>query len=194
MVAMTEDEKKRLEEILSDMGDLMEEPVDKDSLILYGNGFVPSQEEANQLADIDIRLQSLMPSEEYAALCEQTEQDTQSLQGATPRSENGSFLSDEDIPTFGELVLQEKKEMREMKQRLMTIEEQLQRFQNEDHDEGILSESLLRQLLDDSSRTTSQATTILDRLASTSHSCDTTSSFDESSVISSISSTPTMRQ
>ena len=63
-----------------------------------------------------------MPSEEYAALCEQTEQDTQSLQvgfvpcfslfyltptypalfafqGATPRSENESFLSDEDIPS-----------------------------------------------------------------------------------------------
>ena len=39
------------------------------------------------------------------------------------------------IAAFGELVLQEKKEMREMKQRLMTIEEQLQRFQNEDHDE-----------------------------------------------------------
>ena len=36
---------------------------------------------------------------------------------------------------FGELVLQEKKETREMKQRLMAIEEQLQRFQNEDHNE-----------------------------------------------------------
>ena len=38
---------------------------------------------------------------------------------------------------FGELVLQEKKDVREMKQRLMAIEEQLQHFQNEDHDEVI---------------------------------------------------------
>jgi putative Ca2+/H+ antiporter (TMEM165/GDT1 family) len=36
---------------------------------------------------------------------------------------------------FGELVLQERKETREMKQRLMTIEEQLQSFQNQDCDE-----------------------------------------------------------
>ena len=137
---------------------------------------------------------------------------------------------------FGELVLQEKKEMREMKQRLMEIEEQLQRFQNEDHNEvswrifiqlalfildknsqfvklfrsrspiissvtkffpyyfvqGILSESLLRQLIDDNSRTTSQATTILDSISSTSY--DTTSSFDKTSVISSVASTPRSEQ
>ena len=36
---------------------------------------------------------------------------------------------------FGELVLQERKETREMKQRLLTIEEQLQSFQNQDCDE-----------------------------------------------------------
>lgn len=39
------------------------------------------------------------------------------------------------FPAFGELVLREKKEMRDMKQRLMLIEEQLQRFQNDDHDD-----------------------------------------------------------
>lgn len=39
------------------------------------------------------------------------------------------------LEAFGELVLQEKKEAREMTQRLMVIEEQLQRFQNEDHNE-----------------------------------------------------------
>ncbi|XP_028398355.1 fibrous sheath-interacting protein 1-like isoform X2 [Dendronephthya gigantea] len=191
MVAMTEEEKKRLEEILSDVGDLMEEPVNKESLILYGSGFVPSQEEAEQLADIDTRLQSLIPCEEYAALCEQTEEDKQSLHSETPRSGTGSFLSEKDMPTFGELVLQEKKEMREMKQRLMAIENQLQGFQDDDHDEGILSESLLRHLLDDSSRTTSQATTIFDRISSTSY--DTTSSFDSSSVISIITS-PSMEE
>ena len=46
---------------------------------------------------------------------------------------NHSFI----FAAFGELVLQEKKDVREMKRRLMAIEEQLQHFQSEDHDEVI---------------------------------------------------------
>lgn len=187
-VAMTEEEKKRLDELLSDMNNLVDEPfaTDSASLTLYTDGFQPSQEEANQLADIDFQLQSLLPSEEYEGylLCNTpiNEQDMPS-QMRSPRSEASNELLDEEGHAYGELVLHETKDMRDMKLRLLAIEEQLNRFQNLDNDDGVLSESLLRQLLDGDSRTTSEATTIFDRVSSnsTSMSYDTTSSFEKSS-------------
>lgn len=188
VIAMTDEEKKRLDELLSDMSNLVDESFAKEttSLTLCGDCFQSSQEEAKQLADIDFQLQSLLPSEDYNAICNSTVcvGDTLS-QVRSPRSETSNhLLEDENQSTsYGELVLQETKELREMKQRLFAIEDQLKRFQDSDHNEGVLSESLLRQLLDGSSRTTSQATTILDRISSmsTSMSCETTSSFDNTS-------------
>ncbi|KAJ7376547.1 Fibrous sheath-interacting protein 1 [Desmophyllum pertusum] len=168
VIPMTEAEKKRLEELMSDETDLlMVENAYSEGLSLQaGEGFTLDSQSLASLANIDSKLQELVPQEEIDLLASQDS-------WKPPRefvhsSQDGSSVRDVDTIGLGERILREEKEMREMKTRLLAIEADLQTLYREtgDESEAGLSEDILARLIDVSSRTTSRSTTVSESVMS----------------------------
>jgi len=168
VIPMTEAEKKRLEALLSDETDLlMVENAYSEGLSLpAGEGFTLDSESLASLADIDSKLQELVPQEEIDLLASQ--ESWKFHRELDHISQDGSSAKDVDTIGLGERILREEKEMREMKNRLLAIEAELQTLYREtgDESEAGLSEDILARLIDVSSRTTSRSTTVSESVMS----------------------------
>lgn len=168
VIPMTEAEKKRLEELLSDETDLlMVENAYSEGLSLpAGEGFTLDSESLASLADIDSKLQELVPQEEIDLLASQ--ESWKPHRELDHISQDGSSVKDFDTIGLGERILREEKEMREMKNRLLAIEAELQTLYRETGDESEvgLSEDILARLIDVNSRTTSRSTTVSESVMS----------------------------
>lgn len=176
MIPMTEAEKKRLEELLSDETDLlMVENAYSEGLSLpAGEGFTLDSESIASLADIDSKLHDLVPQEEMDLFAKQEIWNPITEPGRT--SQDGSSLKEVENIGLGERILREEKEMREMKRRLLAIEADLQALYREtgDESETALSEDILAKLIGSSSRTTSRSTTVSESVISALSSARTT--------------------
>ena len=163
VIPMTEEEKKRLEELLKEDTDqfVAEGTSVSDICISHGTGFVPDQESLDALSTIDQKLEALVPPDELDMLSEKgtwTPISEVELTSQATEEDRRSF-ADIDI---GERVLREEKDMRDMKQRLLAIEQELQNLEsrNEEDLDQKISREMLDKLISDSSRTTSRSTTI----------------------------------
>ncbi|XP_073229612.1 fibrous sheath-interacting protein 1-like isoform X1 [Porites lutea] len=179
MIPMTEAEKKRLEQLLSDETDLLmvENAYSEDGLSLpAGEGFTLDSESVTSLANIDRKLHDLVPEEEMDLLT--TEETWKPLRDLDQLSEDASSVKvDADTTGLGERILREEKEMREMKRRLLAIEADLQALYRENGEESTevtLSGEILQKLIGRSSRTTSRSTTVSERVMSSLSSARTT--------------------
>lgn len=141
-VVMTDDEKKRLQDLLTDidaMPDIAEEGADDSStisgllenpfqvIVHPGEGFLPSASDFHTLSSIDQRLQSIMPEEEFRSIASSSLSSLPQQRLFTRRVSSHSNL---DYESYGERALIETKEEREMQAKLKQIEERLIRFQN----------------------------------------------------------------
>ncbi|XP_032811726.2 fibrous sheath-interacting protein 1 isoform X1 [Petromyzon marinus] len=149
-IQITEDEKSRLLHLLQDIDeseDLHADSEDKQAVecavVMAGEGYVPEVNEQHQLEEIDSRLHSILPAEQFALI------------RSTPRLGCHSFQQEHvlngdavgDGP--GEKALQDFRETRELQQRLQEIELQLERLQKAEAESELtrLSELDLRLLL-----------------------------------------------
>ncbi|XP_068758457.1 fibrous sheath-interacting protein 1-like [Montipora capricornis] len=175
VIPMTEAEKKRLEELLSDETDLfMIENAYVEGLALpEGEGYTLDTESLASLAEIDSKLQELVPEEEMDLLASQESWKTI----ADSRHSSHDSASGKDVENLGlgERILREDKEMREMKRRLLAIEADLQSLYRENNDESevSLSDEILAKLIGGSSRTTSRSTTVSESVISALSTCRT---------------------
>ncbi|XP_029642965.1 serine-rich adhesin for platelets isoform X3 [Octopus sinensis] len=157
-VSMTPEEKNRIEDLLQDLDTLYETPKElqisdlatKDSLLSQReDGFLSSQEDRTSLAEIDYKLRYLMtPSEfEMIALKHRSPTPTQRL-FSTVSPPCDTFA----LKQFGEKILLDTKEERNMKERLTKIDEQLYDIntRNIDYSEGnsTLEPDVLQDLLE----------------------------------------------
>jgi len=172
VIPMTEAEKKRLEELLSDETDLlMVENAYSEGLSLpAGEGFTLDSESLASLAEIDSKLQDLVPQEEIDLLASPVSwKPARELEHPDhPSQDGGSSVRDVDSIGLGERILREEKEMREMKKRLLAIETELQALYREtgEESEAGLSDEILAKLIGSSSRTTSRSTTVSESVMS----------------------------
>ncbi|PVD25452.1 hypothetical protein C0Q70_13108 [Pomacea canaliculata] len=135
-VAMTDDEKKRLKELLTDiesLPDIPEEGLDTQikvdenhfqMMLQPGEGFVPTDNELQTLTTIDQRLQCLLPEEEFRSI-------SNSVLSTVPQQRlfvRVDAQMNADFELYGERVLVETKEERELQAKLKRIEEQLAAF------------------------------------------------------------------
>ncbi|XP_022803547.1 uncharacterized protein LOC111340893 [Stylophora pistillata] len=166
---MTEAEKKRLDELLSDETDLLmvENAYSEGLSLTAGEGFTLDCESKASLAEIDSKLQELVPQEEMDILANQ---ETWEPHRELDQTSQINSSSERDIDTIGvgERILREEKEMRDMKSRLFAIEAELQTLYREtgDESEAGLSEEILARLIDVNSRTTSRSTTVSESVMS----------------------------
>ena len=166
IIPMTEEEKKRLEELLNEGVDqfVVDGPTENhtsDICVPSGAGFLPDQQSLEALTEIDHKLQALVPVDELDMLSEQGSWTPITSREVYSQATEGDEKSFDDVD-IGERVLREEKEMRQIKQRLLAIEEDLKNLQKiPDEDSDVtLSREMLAKLIDDSSRTTSRSTTI----------------------------------
>ncbi|GFR60286.1 fibrous sheath-interacting protein 1-like [Elysia marginata] len=177
-VAMTDDEKRRLQSLLEGVDELpeLEEGEDISSLmevnpfqltVQPGEGFCPDTSESRTLSSIDQRLKGLMPEEDFKSIFNGESgfaRGRDSIQ-ATPSQQQllftrvGLHSTGNDaaaLDRFGERVLYETKEERELKARLLAIESQLEQFKTPMEDEAAedchLTDQMLDQLLDQCAR------------------------------------------
>ncbi|KAK2553948.1 Fibrous sheath-interacting protein 1 [Acropora cervicornis] len=154
LIPMTEAEKKRLEELLSDETDLlMVENAYVEGLTLpAGEGFT--------------KLQDLVPQVEMDLLA--SHESWKSITDSKTSSHDAESVKDVEKLGLGERILGEDKEMREMKRRLVAIEADLQALYRDDNNESEvgLSDEILAKLIGDSSRTTSHSNTISESVIS----------------------------
>lgn len=159
VIPMTEAEKKRLEELLSDETDLLmvENAYSEGLSLAAGEGFTLDSESLSSLADIDSKLQDLVPQEEIDLLA--SHGTWKPLRELDLSSQDGGSSVKIGL---GERILKEEKEMREMKRRLLAIEADLQALYRESGEESevSLSEEILAKLIGSNSRTTSRSTTV----------------------------------
>ncbi|XP_001632651.2 fibrous sheath-interacting protein 1 [Nematostella vectensis] len=169
VIPMTEEEKSRLEQLLRDDNTdslVNENPFDSSTLSLTsGVGFRPDEVSAQALAEIEEKLQALVPSDELELTSRALIYTPLSQSSDSEHSTHSKVQGDIDhIDTvdIGEKVLREEKDSREMHQRLQLIEQELQKLKllSEDETEDKISQELLRKLLCESSRTTSRSTTV----------------------------------
>ncbi|GFO30209.1 fibrous sheath-interacting protein 1-like [Plakobranchus ocellatus] len=172
-VAMTDDEKRRLQTLLEGVDDLpeIEEGEENVSLMDFnpfqisvqpGEGFCPDSTESRTLSAIDQRLRGLMPEEDFKAAFSFTglgaHRDRDSHR-VTPSQQPlftrvGLHSTGNDaaaLERFGERVLYDTKEERELKARLLAIESQLEEFKapQEMEDETVTDYHLTDQQLED---------------------------------------------
>lgn len=168
LIPMTEAEKKRLEELLSDETDLlMVENAYVEGLTLpAGEGFTLDSQSLVSLADIDSKLQDLVPQVEMDLLA--SHESWKSITDSKTSSHDAESVKDVEKLGLGERILGEDKEMREMKRRLVAIEADLQALYRDDNNESEvgLSDEILAKLIGDSSRTTSYSNTISESVIS----------------------------
>lgn len=178
-IAMTDDEKKRLEDLLVDLDRVpeafpeqpvaIERPPNPYQIVLTsGEGFRPTPLEMQRLDAIDTRLKALMPAEDFQAI-------------ASPRSSQHTFsdydLSSnasrteqllQDVDRLGEEALKEPKEYRHLDERLKEIEEELQKLTSVvefEIESPSMSSQQLEDLLSMCSRTMSRATAETESIA-----------------------------
>ncbi|XP_070578730.1 dentin sialophosphoprotein-like isoform X2 [Ptychodera flava] len=165
VIAMTDDEKKRLEELLGDVEMLKEDNEENANFnpfalqITPGLGFRPDEQEQKELNDIDARLQALLPREDFESIC------------STPRRanfENSEFSFSQkeyaeslDLMQLGERALRDTKETRDQQTRLKEIEDELTHLQlrvESEMEYPRLTDQQLQDLLDLCSQASSRAT------------------------------------
>ncbi|XP_019643800.1 PREDICTED: fibrous sheath-interacting protein 1-like [Branchiostoma belcheri] len=164
LIAMTDDEKKRLEELLENI-DTEEDnqagdtPVNPFQLSLVpGTGFTPEEDDIKALRDIDSKLQVLLPPHDYESIC------------SSPRNYNiqndelfqmTDLRSSLDVMQLGERVLRDTRQVRDQQHRLHDIERELEELQTQVEQEmesPSLSEFQLQALLDQCAQVSSRAT------------------------------------
>ena len=174
LIPLTDEEKKRLDELLADDSDLLlvENPFSAPSTSISGYQF--SNEELVTLEKIDTQLKQLIPIDEFtlaigdSQLNEvQKHDDSWSRDGGESSSTRyGEIVIPEG--KCGEYVLQEGYDERTVICRLRNIEEKLAQlqFNEEGGAESLIDPDLLRKLLDVDSRLTSGSISICDSLRS----------------------------
>ncbi|XP_066279328.1 fibrous sheath-interacting protein 1-like [Branchiostoma lanceolatum] len=164
LIAMTDDEKKRLEELLENIdteedSQAADTPVNPFQLALVpGTGFTPEEDDMKALRDIDSKLQVLLPPHDYESIC------------SSPR--NFDIQNDElfqmtdlrstlDVMQLGERVLRDTRQVRDQQHRLQDIERELEELQTQvelEMESPSLSEYQLQALLDQCAQVSSRAT------------------------------------
>lgn len=199
-VALTDEEKNRLEELLADDNDLLigENPFSTPAI--KDDGFRLSLENQQQMEDIDTRLRDFLSEDEYNSNILGESQSSTSIHSL---QEDRSLLTLTDKNhECGEKVLNDGVAQRNMVQRLCDIEKRLQelRFEattptsgDDDLDSTtttprsqqqgrLIDPDLLRSLLDVNSRLTSESRSICDSVRTNSVSCFEGDGDDESVV------------
>ncbi|XP_005093420.1 fibrous sheath-interacting protein 1 [Aplysia californica] len=166
LVAMTDDEKKRLQDLLTDVDEMPElQDSEQDDTLLEANafqvsihpgeGFRPDNIEQKSLSNINNRLRSIMPDESFHSIMGSSDHPKPMSQPPL-FSRVGLHIGGEIPERFGERVLYDTKEERELKARLESIEDQLDRFkaQNDSEVDGTthLTDEQLDNLLDQCAR------------------------------------------
>lgn len=177
-VAMTDDEKRRLQSLLEGVDDLpeLEDGEDISSLmetnpfqltLQPGEGFCPDVSESRTLSSIDQRLKGLMPEEDFKFIFNKGSgyaQGTESVVDTPPQrlftrvGINSTGNDTAALDRFGERVLYETKEERELKARLLAIESQLEQFkipkemEDQPAEDYHLTDQQLDELLDQCAR------------------------------------------
>nr|XP_022328864.1 fibrous sheath-interacting protein 1-like [Crassostrea virginica] len=162
-VAMTDEEKIRVEGLLKDLDELPELLEDEDGAescyqiaVRPGEGFCPDPDEMRVLDGIDSRLKELLPPEEFEEVTARRPQTHHNKLFTPVGFKNSSFEH------FGERALMENKEQREIKSRLQRIEDELSKLHNPEEIEietpDTLSEDQLNDLLDQCARSLSRST------------------------------------
>ncbi|KAK6999797.1 Fibrous sheath-interacting protein 1 [Biomphalaria glabrata] len=166
-IAMTDDEKRRLKELLDGIDDLPDvENIDESEetrlqiSLQPGEGFCPDNMDKENLVDIDERLKSIMPEEEFNFLMSTNDKMSSHLTPQTPiftKVGVKSFLKVDP----GEQALFETKEERDLNARLLTIEKDLEKFkvthEMEEDMEKHLTDEQLDRLLDECVRNLSRS-------------------------------------
>lgn len=195
IVSLTESEKQRLDELLADDTDLLmvDNPFTKLDHSKLPVGFEFDDHSKIALTDIDEKLKMLVPESDFRSICFSPVTDDNSLRSHRsydlPESIAGSAIEDRDTKC-GEDALQQGKNFRHMKERLLQIEAELDYLGQSDSSEidvdtPRISNDLLRQLLEVDSRLTSSALSILNSASSnlSQRSESPISTFDTESVL-----------
>lgn len=162
-IAMTDEEKVRVEGLLKDLDELPDVLEDEDGAescyqvaLRPGEGFCPDPDEMRVLDGIDSRLKELLPPEEFEEVSARPSQMHHKKLFTPVGFKNSSFEH------FGERALLENKEQREIKSRLQRIEDELAKLHNPEEIEietpDTLSEDQLNDLLDHCARSLSRST------------------------------------
>ncbi|ESO87693.1 hypothetical protein LOTGIDRAFT_234939 [Lottia gigantea] len=169
-IAMTEEERKRVADLLTDIETLPEEvDLDDSSIIMteenpyqitvHCGDFLQSNIELRSLANIDSQLKHILPSDEYDSLV------------YTPVTQSRLFTRVDvkssvlDFEKYGERSLIETKEQREMKEKLKHIEDELAAFHNPREmklESPSLTGDQLNKLLDQCVRSMSRSSCVTD--------------------------------
>ncbi|PIK40765.1 hypothetical protein BSL78_22383 [Apostichopus japonicus] len=129
MVAMTDDEKKRLGELLQDVEMLGEESqgnqdvIGTEMKVFPGVGFQPNRSEEDALKDLDNKLKVLMPFDSFQEIC--------STPSVRNHSSNTLIEYSQEAFELGEKILQENRETRDHQDRLKQIEDELVQLQTQ---------------------------------------------------------------
>ena len=170
IVSLTESEKQRLDELLSDESDLLlvENPFSKTDQHKTPSGYELDEDAKKALTDIDEKLKCLVPQSDFQSICLSPVSDDQLLTGRTSNSFSSSKQAGEITGSkYGDGILKQEKQYRYMEQRLQQIEAELKRIDQLENtelhsDTPSISGDLLRQLLEVDSWLTSSALSILD--------------------------------
>ncbi|ELT93890.1 hypothetical protein CAPTEDRAFT_222096 [Capitella teleta] len=163
-IAMTDDEKHRIEGLLSDLEVIPEMELFDNSnpyqiVLSTAEGFRPSEDEIKRLDQIDDRLRALLPPEDFNSICSTPLSTVPSEQASSlfTHSEQSRAI---DYELLGERALKDNKEHRDLQQRLNEIEQDLTAMTQAVDREMVcptLSEEQLQQLLDQCARTMTRA-------------------------------------
>ncbi|XP_078000216.1 uncharacterized protein LOC144452885 [Glandiceps talaboti] len=165
VIAMTDDEKKRLEELLGDVEMLKEEDEENTNFnpfqlqVAPGLGFRPDDLEQKAMDEIDLRLQALLPRDDFESICSSSR--TSYLDKSELQFTRKEYQESMDLMLLGEKALRDTKEMRDQQSRLKEIEDELTHLQLRVESEieyPSLSNIQLEDLLDQCSRVSSRAT------------------------------------
>ncbi|KAH3847817.1 uncharacterized protein LOC127873703 [Dreissena polymorpha] len=136
LIAMTEEEKRRLDDLLADMDTLpdiadnmhLDENNPFQIAVKPGDGFIPDEDELRSLTSIDSRLKELLPPEDYASIA------SSSLSHVPKNSlfTRTGVKHEVDWKSRGERALFQNAEQREMNERLQAIEMELAKLKNPD--------------------------------------------------------------
>lgn len=170
VVSLTEEEQRRLDELLADDSDLLiiDNPFSKDEDHKAPSAYELDDNARKALTDIDEQLKFLVPQSDFQSICFSPVSNGQVLTGRTGSTDFlESSKSCDVVEKYGDETLKREKNYREMQQRLQHIENELRRMSQleeyESHaDRPVITNDLLRQLIDVDSRMTSSALSIID--------------------------------
>ena len=183
VIALTDEEKRRLDELLADDNDLLIGENPFSTPVLKNDGFQFSIDDKKTLDDIDERLKNFLSEDEFnSGILSQSQT---SIASSVPNHEE-YVLPNEQNTQCGEKVLNEGQSQRGMVHRLCEIEKKLQKLRiNVDSPTfEKIDPDLLRSLLEVDSRMTSDSKSICDSVMSCSNYGDDDDEFLESSAAS----------